>query len=265
MRLALLAIGLAFFLDRLASWGASASPMSAPALGTACSGILFLVGFVLLARALGGPWRLESVSAPLIPDDRLARLLEAAENLTRQDREFSQERSDRLASIAEIRLAVDEGRLDVAGRLLDRFRADHPEAGDWDVLTAEIQQATDRRVSELRSQIDASRAVGDADRVMDLRDEISPLLSEEERRAFDRQTLSWVMGLIQRRLRSGTVRTDVASLAARVAERFGDTLEGASLRASLPTLRRSAGLCPKCAKPYNGAAEACLACRKGQL
>ncbi len=68
------------------------------------------------------------------------------------------------------------------------------------------------------------------------------------------------MTLIQKRLRTGTIRPDVVVLAARVAESFGGTTEGASLRASLPTLRRSAGLCPKCAEPYTGVGDACPKC-----
>ncbi|MFO0950400.1 MAG: hypothetical protein U0835_04475 [Isosphaeraceae bacterium] len=56
--------------------------------------------------------------------------------------------------------------------------------------------------------------------------------------------------MIQKRLRTGTVRPDVAVLAGRVADSLDDTPEGASLRASLPTLRRAAGLCARCAQPY---------------
>ena len=68
------------------------------------------------------------------------------------------------------------------------------------------------------------------------------------------------MALIQKRLRAGTIRIDVVELAAKVAERFDHTSEGASLRAALPTLRRSAGLCARCGKPYTGIADACPVC-----
>jgi hypothetical protein len=156
---------------------------------------------------------------------------------------------------------MDEGRLEVATRLVDRFRADHPEAPQGEILASELSSVLLSRVAEVRSRLDASRAAGDADRVMDLRDELGPLLSPDQRGDLDRETLTWVMLLIQKRLRAGTVRGDVAALAARVADRFGDTVEGASLRASLPTLRRSAGLCPRCARPYTGAGDACPACR----
>jgi hypothetical protein len=71
------------------------------------------------------------------------------------------------------------------------------------------------------------------------------------------------MGLIQKRMWTGTVRADVAELAAKIADHFGHTREGASLRASLPTLRRSAGLCARCGRPYTGIDDACPACLAG--
>ena len=56
----------------------------------------------------------------------------------------------------------------------------------------------------------------------------------------------------------------MVQLAARFAENFAATVEGASVRASLPTLRRSVGLCPRCAQPYIGVADACPNCLKGR-
>jgi hypothetical protein len=35
------------------------------------------------------------------------------------------------------------------------------------------------------------------------------------------------------------------------------------VRASLSTLRRSVGLCPKCSQPYTGVADSCQRCQSG--
>jgi hypothetical protein len=68
---------------------------------------------------------------------------------------------------------------------------------------------------------------------------------------------------IFRRMHSGTVREDVAYLAQSVAETFPESTEGRTLAQVLGVLRRSAGLCPRCAKPYKGIAAACHACLRG--
>ncbi len=68
------------------------------------------------------------------------------------------------------------------------------------------------------------------------------------------------MGLLMRRMRTGSVGGDVARLADRIASEFPDSPEGASLKASLPTLRRSAGLCARCSQPYTGIEAACPEC-----
>ena len=109
------------------------------------------------------------------------------------------------------------------------------------------------------SQILARTAVTD----IELHDEVKPLIESEALRALDVDLAKWFMMLIHRRLRSGTVKADVALLAGRVAASFDGTPEGASLRASLPTLRRAAGLCARCAQPYTGIADACPACLTG--
>ena len=62
----------------------------------------------------------------------------------------------------------------------------------------------------------------------------------------------WFLRLIHNRLRTGRIQADLAHLAGRIAESFSHTVDGASLHASLPTLRRSAGLCPRCASPTPG-------------
>lgn len=115
-------------------------------------------------------------------------------------------------------------------------------------------------VHELRARLDASRSANDPESVLALRDELAAQLSGEALNELDREVVRWLILLIQRRMRTGTVRADVVRLADRVASRFGATLEGASLRASLPTLRRSAGLCPACGEPYTGLEDACPTC-----
>ena len=99
--------------------------------------------------------------------------------------------------------------------------------------------------------------------MIELREGLKPLVDPETLRSLDLELAKWFMMTIHRRLRSGTMRPDVAILAARVAGSLDDTPEGASLRASLPTLRRAAGLCARCGQPYKGIADACPACLTG--
>ncbi|CAN5910201.1 hypothetical protein BH23PLA1_BH23PLA1_42020 [soil metagenome] len=115
-------------------------------------------------------------------------------------------------------------------------------------------------VEGLKARLEAARQVGDIEQILACRAALAEHLDRQDRQGIDRQVVGWLMALIHKRLRAGTVGPDLASLAARVAESFAETPEGASLRAALPTLRRSAGLCPRCAEPYTGVAEACPRC-----
>ncbi len=65
------------------------------------------------------------------------------------------------------------------------------------------------------------------------------------------------------RMHSGTVREDVAVLAQAVIETYPETTEGKTLAQVIGVLRRSAGLCPRCAAPYRGIASACHDCLRG--
>lgn len=115
-------------------------------------------------------------------------------------------------------------------------------------------------VNDLRARLGASQSANDPDAVITIRDELARHLAVEALADLDREVVRWLIRLIQRRMRAGTVRADVVTLAGRVADRFGATVEGASLRASLPTLRRSAGLCPRCGEPFTGVEDACPRC-----
>ena len=116
---------------------------------------------------------------------------------------------------------------------------------------------------EQMAQLDAARKVNDPARVIELYQGIVPSLDAERREELARDLAKWFLELIHRRLRTGKIQAEVVLLATQVAETFGATVEGASMRAALPTLRRSVGLCPRCAQPYTGTADACPQCSAG--
>jgi len=164
-------------------------------------------------------------------------------------------------ALAGARQAILEDRWDQADRLIAALTRDHPESPEVRGLADELAEARREAVDGLKSRLDAAQAVNDPERVIELRDALTQHLRGDPLRDLDRQLVQWLMALIQKRMRTGTVRGDVVALATKVAESFGDTPEGASLRASLPTLRRSVGLCPRCAQPYVGLANACPQCQ----
>lgn len=124
----------------------------------------------------------------------------------------------------------------------------------------ELEAARAGLVDRLRAALEAAKAAGDPARILELRLAIAPHLAAGAREELDRDLAGFLIRLIQRRLLGGTIGPDVPELAVRVGETFAHTREGASLLASLPTLRRSAGLCPRCGKPFVGIEDACPAC-----
>lgn len=166
----------------------------------------------------------------------------------------------------------DRRRAEFRGKLRDglweaaeAIALDHAEAGpdDPDELLREYAQARRSRADSLRAELLAAREVQDAIRVIDLREELLLLLPHDERTGLNRDVATWLLLQVQRRCLTGQVAVDVVHLAERVSRAFADTREGASLRASLPTLRRCAGLCPRCGQPYHGEESACPGCLPG--
>ncbi len=194
---------------------------------------------------------IETRALPLL--ERIAMALERAPISTRPV-------EGRSGGVIDFRVALRERRWDDAeaiARDLSRDRPDDPEVA---AVVAELERSRGASAGDLRERIAAARRANDPDGAMASRDELARLIEGEPLKEVDRDLVKWLMGSIQRRLRGGTIRADVVELAARVADRFGATTEGASLHAALPTLRRSAGLCPKCAEPYAGLADACPKC-----
>ena len=123
-----------------------------------------------------------------------------------------------------------------------------------------MRSAREASRSHHLAELEAARQVSDPDRVLELYQTLIPLLDTEMRATLEADLSPWFLRLIHNRLRTGKIQSELAVLAGRIAEAFSHTVEGASLRASLPTLRRSAGLCSRCGQPYNGIATACPAC-----
>jgi hypothetical protein len=257
------------------STGTAAAPTRVDWLVAALLALRELVLFGLLGWGAGQLVRIAATWIELALDQaeaarRTAELIErqvvpALERLAvaREHRPAAPADDGRARAIAEVRQAIEEGRWDQAQRLAEDFARGFPDAAEADRIAAEIAEGRQAAATDLRARLDASRGANDPEAVIALRDELVRLLGEGPRADLDRQVIAWLMGLIQRRMWTGTVRADVVQLAEQVVDRFGHTREGASLRASLPTLRRSADLCPRCGQPYTGIDAACPSCLAG--
>jgi hypothetical protein len=190
--------------------------------------------------------------------ERIAAALADAESLHHASTARS---SGHTIALAEISRAISERRVAEAQSLLHAFAAenrDHPKVSE---LGQELVEAIREAASHHMAELDAAREVNDPERVIEIYQVLAPLMEHDTRVTLDRDLSRWFLSLIHRRLRSGTIQTDVVLLADRVSALFASTAEGASLRASLPTLRRSVGLCPRCGEPYAGSDDACIKCR----
>lgn len=111
-----------------------------------------------------------------------------------------------------------------------------------------------------RGLMQAARDVNDPARLLELHEDRPEVFDDQARRELDQELANWFLAYVHRRLRSGGLQHDLVALVDRASEAFAHTKDGASLRASLPTLRRGVGLCARCGKPYNGFSEACPEC-----
>lgn len=125
------------------------------------------------------------------------------------------------------------------------------------VATAPVRPT---EADDLRAGLETALLDEDPDRVIACRDALTQHLSGKALTDLDHRVVLWLADRVQRHVHEGTVTPEVVTLAARVADSFGDTTEGAAMLAALPKLRRRAGLCPRCESPYRGRDAVCPDC-----
>ncbi len=168
--------------------------------------------------------------------------------------------TDRTGLLAEIKRATRASQWAEAESLLAAFAAEFPDDSRQSVLAAELAQARHRANQQQLAKLEAAREVNDPEGVLESYQLLVGSLEADARAALDRDLARWFLALIHRRLRTTKIQPDVVLLASRFAEAFASTVEGASVRAALPTLRRSVGLCPRCGSAYAGIGNACPKC-----
>ena len=162
--------------------------------------------------------------------------------------------------LAQCRQAIRVGAWDDAFSLMQSSGQAYPGHLEIAKLDAEFREARRTASRDCLAKIQAARDINDSGRVIELRAELKPLIDAAELLIFDRDIAKWFLSVIHRRLRVGTVSPDLVALAVKVADTLDSTLEGSSLRASLPTLRRAAGLCARCGRIYAGVSDTCQSC-----
>jgi len=153
----------------------------------------------------------------------------------------------------------------LVARELAEWRADPTLADPPATLLARWQAIRQTEARRLLGRIEAARQARDLEGVLEDRRALEPLVDPDEQARLTRDLAGWVLRTFQERLRGGLFSAETALLAARLAEEFAETPEGASLRAALPTLRRAAKLCPRCAGPYDGVEDCCPRCLSHEL
>ncbi len=154
---------------------------------------------------------------------------------------------DRVEELVEEleRLCRDRAVLERVRELVDAERAEH--------------------VRELTEQLEAAKQEANPQGVLDLRDRLVGLLETKERRKLDEMLAAWSLAYLREALHEGRTR-ELIDLIERMVETFGEsTPEGLELKNALPILRRSAGRCPDCGKPYDISLERCPECERRRM
>jgi hypothetical protein len=168
----------------------------------------------------------------------------------------------RQEAIDAVREAVRRESWDQARRLASTFAAEFRDAPEAKDLAGQVDAAFTRKLQSLRDQMDQAERANDCEGLLNLRDRLSGLLNGTELYQVDRRVAHWVARYLREALAAGKAK-EVVHLAERVVDAVGDsTQEGAQIRGSLPTLRRSAGLCAECGQPSDVRLARCPICER---
>ena len=159
---------------------------------------------------------------------------------------------------AAIRRAIHEGRWTRAEGLIEAYGRDHPDATEVTALTSELFAARRAEADSLRTKLDTALSADDPSTAITCRDALTRHIAGAELADLDARLARWIGRWV--RARSRAASAEVAAVASLAADRFGDTDEGRALLAAVPGLRRRAGLCPGCARPYRGPDDLCPDC-----
>ena len=143
--------------------------------------------------------------------------------------------------------------IDRLAAVLDRAPRDGPGSAPPPTKKAELSSA------EMLDELRLAKRAGDADRVLDLRDQLIQCIPQDQQRSLDRELAGWFCRHAQKELRAGRAQMIVGALA-RAVETLSDEKEIRQLREALPMIRRSAGLCGYCGRPYRGERPRCPNC-----
>ena len=172
-------------------------------------------------------------------------------------------KAQRAVALAEIDRSLGLGQWTESESLIGAFSQRYPQDSKLGELRDRLHVGRQQALQDQMALLDAARKVNDPARVIELYQAVVPSLDVDRRQEVAADLAKWFLDLIHRRLRTGRIQAEVVLLATQVAETFATTVEGASMRAALPTLRRSVGLCARCAEPYTGTADACPRCLTG--
>src|SRR5262249_19596798 len=86
----------------------------------------------------------------------------------------------RTTALPRARLALKRGDWALAETLIVSFRDQYPDDRVSDQLSDELSMARQTAAATLRARLEAAREANDADRVLELRESLAPLLEREE-------------------------------------------------------------------------------------